>query len=436
MFFMGNCVGLIEFDVSERTVLSTEREHLVIIGCGLATGRLLDEMARFTHSYRITVIGDEPHGSYNRIMLSKLLAGETGFDELVQKDVRWFSDVGIGFLCARVTAISTESCELSLDNGDTVAYDRLVIATGSSPAKIPAGKQSLPGIYSFRTREDVELISSGAMQSTSALVVGGGLLGLEAAYGLARMAADVTLVHRSGWLMNRQLDEAAGRHLQARMEALGIRFLLADEVETFCGDVRLTGAVLKSGEAIDCEVAVIATGIRPNGELGEAAGLDCNRAILVDEWMNTSDDRISALGECCEFRGQTFGLVDPIWMQCEVLARRLCDRSGEAFKLEPVATRLKVSGIDLYSAGEHLTGEDRREVIIEDAAAGVYRKLVLHEGRITGIVLFGDTHDGASYFQMMQDGLDVSALLPELVIGESFCKLAPSELQLAEKEVA
>ena len=230
VFFMGNCVGLIEFDVSERTVLSTEREHLVIIGCGLATGRLLDEMARFTHSYRITVIGDEPHGSYNRIMLSKLLAGETGFDELVQKDVRWFSDVGIGFLCARVTAISTESCELSLDNGDTVAYDRLVIATGSSPAKIPAGKQSLPGIYSFRTREDVELISSGAMQSTSALVVGGGLLGLEAAYGLARMGADVTLVHRSGWLMNRQLDEAAGRHLQVRMEVLGIRFLLADEV--------------------------------------------------------------------------------------------------------------------------------------------------------------------------------------------------------------
>lgn len=407
------------------------RKQLVVVGGGMAAGRLLEEFARrLPHRFDITVVGDEIQGSYNRIMLSAVLADEVTAEAIIGKPAKWFSDHGIRFLGGRkVSQIDRQNRTLVMDNGDGLHYDELVLATGSRPAVIPAQNQGLQNIYSFRTLGDVEqiaaaarvVVQSGPSQKTArAVVVGGGLLGLEAAYGLAKKGLPVTVVHRSGWLLNRQLDPAAGELLRQVLAARNINFELANEVEAFLGDDVLSGVRLKNGKTLCCQLAVIATGIRPNKELGLAAGLAGARGVFIDDYMCTSDPAISAIGECAEYRGETFGLVDPIWQHCVSLADRLCLNRLTPFSCQPVATKLKVSGIQLFSAGIHLAGEEHRELILQDAAAGVYRKLILKEGRIQGVVLFGDTRDGPDYFTMMQDRVDVSACVSTLLLGKAF----------------
>jgi len=396
--------------------------QLVVVGNGMATGRLLDDMlARSRESYRITVVGDEPEGSYNRIMLSPVLAGEHERNAVIQKSAAWYKAHDIQFIAGvRGVNIHRDARQLQLSNGKHVSYDHLVMATGARPARIPANNQQLNHIYAFRTLVDVDAISAASEQATAALVVGGGLLGLEAAYGLAKKGIQVTLVHRSAWPLNRQLDKRAGEMLCRVMENKNIRFALNTQVETFIGESAVKSAKLADGQIIPCDIAVIATGITPNKELGEEAGLACGRGVIVDEYLSTSDPSISALGECCEINGATFGLVEPIWQQCRTLADRLCLNKQTPFVNAPVATKLKVSGVQVFSAGDYLTRKEHREIVLEDKTNNIYRKLLLRDNQLQGIVLFGDTRDGNVYFEWMEKNTSFPKGLSCLPLGKAF----------------
>lgn len=407
------------------------RKSIVVVGNGMAAGRLLDELIKRDHSLLdITVIGDEIHGCYNRIMLSPVLAGETTAAEIINKPVPWYGESGIRFVSgARVVRIDRAAMQVETQSGELFAYDQLVLATGSRPAQIPAKNQQLQRIYSFRTLDDVDRITKSAegaatvQAAANAVVIGGGLLGLEAAYGLASKGLSVTLVHRSRWLLNRQLDKQAGALLKQVMEQKGVTFRLACEVEQFEGQSYVQGVRLSSGETLSCQLAVIATGITPNKELGLGAGLEGERGIRVDENLRTSDERISAIGECIEFNGNTYGLVEPIWQQCVALADRLVLKKSTAFIDVPVATKLKVSGVQLFSAGEHLTTDEHRELLYSDPAGGVYRKILLKNDCIVGIVLFGDTRDGYDYFAMLEAKTPVADIAPLLLLGKAFYQM-------------
>ncbi|WP_339074728.1 NAD(P)/FAD-dependent oxidoreductase [Teredinibacter turnerae] len=400
------------------------RLELVIVGNGMATGRLLDELLkRGCGQFRITVIGDEPEGSYNRIMLSPVLAGETERATIIHKSPAWFAAQGIRFIAGkRGTQIDKDKQIITLDDGQQLAFDQLVIATGSRPAAIPAKNQTLENIFSFRTLVDVDTITSAARNAANAVVIGGGLLGLEAAYGLALKGVAVTVVHRSGWPLNRQLDATAGAMLQSVMAAKGVAFALSAEVASFEGDH--TGAVnkvvLNDGRELDCDLAIIATGITPNRELGQDSDIACGRGVQVDALMQTSAANISALGECCEFEGETFGLVEPIWHQCVTLADRLCGNRLTPFRNPQVATKLKVSGVQLYSAGEYITRPEHREIVLHDCRHQVYRKLLLCGNTLVGVVLFGDTRDGNTYFEWLSAAQTLPVQVSTLTLGKSF----------------
>ncbi len=400
-----------------------ERQHLVIIGNGMATSRLLDELhSRDASAYQITVFGDEPGGAYNRIQLSPLLAGETDRKSIQLKSSLWYRNHGIRLHSNdAVIAIDREQQTVTSQAGLRCHYDQLILATGSRPAKIPAGNQALAGIFDFRTEQDVERILSRSSQSRAALVIGGGLLGLEAAHALARKGLGVTLIHRGDWLMNRQLDPEAGELLRAELAQRGIQFVLGDEVSHFEGSEQLTGAVLKSGQRLDAQLAIIATGITPNSALARDAGLDCGRGLRVDDLLRSSDTRISALGECIEHRGRTFGLVAPIWEQARLLADRLVRGLATPYRDAPVPTKLKVSGINLFSAGEYLDAPQLQSLTLGDRQSGVYRKLLLRDNRLVGAVLYGDVQDGQWYFELMQGQQELGDLLPQLIFGRACC---------------
>ena len=417
--------------------MSKSKQTLLIVGNGMAAGRLLDEIIkRDISNFEVTVIGDERQGSYNRIMLSPVLAGETDVPAIIGKPSAWYRDRGIRFVSGvQVKAIERDQKCVLTTEGNRLRYDHLVLATGSRPAKIPAKNQQLDNIYSFRTLRDVDRLLNvarfhdqhGRKTDTDALVIGGGLLGLEAAYGLALKGLRVTLVHRSGWLLNRQLDKAAGTYLQRVLEDKNIQFMLSDEVERFTGSHELKTAEFKSGRSVSCKLCVIATGITPNKELGLKAGLKGERGVSVDAYMATSDTSISAIGECVEFNGATFGLVEPIWHQCTTLAERLCNNIKLPFANSPVPTKLKVSGVNLFSAGEFITTDDHRELLYCDDQAGIYRKILLRNNRIVGAVLFGDARDGQDYFSMLQEKRDVSDIAQYLLMGRAFYAASSDE---------
>ncbi len=416
------------------------KKELVIVGNGMAAGRLVDELlAQPQLPYRITVIGDEPEGSYNRIMLSAVLAGEMRESAIIQKDRAFYRANNVRFLGGqRVQTVDPDAKRLHLRDGSSLAYDHLTLATGALPARIPAVNQTLAGVTHFRTLADVRQMKVASSKGASALVVGGGLLGLEAAYGLALQGMRVTLVHRSSHLMSRQLDRGAGNYLKAVMRAKNIAFELDAEVDAFIGSEQVTGAVLSNGKTIECSLAVIATGIRPNCALAESARLATGAGIQVDDRLLTANPDISALGECCEFEGTTFGLVEPIWRQCRVLAARLAGQPGDAFRLQPVATKLKVSGVQLFSAGEFATQSHHRELVLNDAKHQSYRKLLLRDNRIVGIVLVGDTRDGPFYFDLLEAKVDIGNQGHKLLFGQPHCEFQqPEALRVeARREVA
>jgi len=388
----------------------------------MAAGRLVDEiMSKAPDRFSITVVGQEPEGSYNRIMLSPVLAGEIEAPAIIQKDARWYHEHGIQFLAgSTVDCVHKHSRQLTLSDGSNLSYDQLVLATGALPAPIPASNQHLHNIFSFRTLKDVKRITTKVPHAKRAIVVGGGLLGLEAAHGLALQGVEVTVIHRSGWLMNRQLDESAAALLQQQMEGRGIHFELNAEIASFNGKEAIHSATLNSGKVLVSDLVVIATGITPNASLGHRTGLLTHRGIVVDALMQTSDPHISALGECCEFEGTTFGLVEPIWSQSTTLAERLCKGTHSPFVLAPVPTKLKVSGINLFSSGEFMSKPEHRELVLHDTAKHIYRKLLIKNQKITGIVLFGDVRDGLYYHELMQNKVDISQRLPHLIFGRAW----------------
>lgn len=408
------------------TQATAHKPKLIIVGNGMAAGRMVDELLARQADFAITVIGDEPQGSYNRIMLSPVLAGETTAKAIVQKDRAWYEAKGIHFLAGvRVTRIDKEQQQVHCGSGELLHYDHLIIATGSRPARIPAENQDIAGVMAFRTLDDVDTILTLSQAAKSAVVVGGGLLGLEAAYGMAVRGLKVVLIHRSEWLLNRQLDPVSGEMLAKVMAHKGVEFRLGTEVSRFIGSDKVEACELKTGEVLACELAVIATGITPNAELGLEAGLKGTRGIEVNDYLATSDRYISAIGECVEHKGETFGLVEPIWQHCISLADRLATKVLTAYENMPVATKLKVSGVQVFSAGQWLTTSDVREFVYTDKARNIYRKVLLKEGVIQGIVFFGDVRDGQYLFELMDNGVEVSQAFPQLLMGRAFCAELP-----------
>ena len=438
---------------SHQSSSFSTKPSLVIVGNGMATGRLLDEIiSRTPEKYAITVIGKEIFGSYNRIMLSSVLAGDASIESIIQKPPQWYVDHNIKFISdTLVSDIDSVNQTITLtpnhslpveQKSNSVKYDELVFATGSRSAKIPAKNQSIEGVFSFRDIEDTKKIQAFAQsnnessselanehENKKAVVIGGGLLGLEAAYGLAISGVNVTLIHRNKWLLNRQLDQVSGTMLQNIMAEKNIEFVLGYEVERFDSKTNeqnnnvLCGVELTNGEYLQASMVVVATGITPNKELGVNAKVEVNRAIVVDDFMQTSNSCISAIGECCEHKEATFGLVDPIWVQCKTLAERLCFNNNKAFENAPVATKLKVSGVQLFSAGVVESSNDTHSFIITDSDAFIYRKIIIKDEIIVGVILFGDVSSGMAYFDMMQSKQKVLQAMPQLLLGHEFIVL-------------
>ena len=401
-------------------------EHLVIVGNGMAGHRLVEALVkRPSLSLRITVIGEEPQPAYNRILLSPLLAGEMEREALTLRDADWYAEQQIDLILGeRVTTIDRQSRRLTTDAGRTLDYDRLVLATGSRPAMPPIPGLELAGVHVFRDLNDAAALTRAAEAGGSAVVIGGGLLGLEAAEGLRKQGQNkngmqVSLIQRDDRLMNRQLDITAARLLEAELSSRGLDIFIDAGLDHLTGDGQghVTGAMLSDGQWLPAECVVVAIGITPNKELGQAAGLEVNRAIVVDETLTSSDPAIHALGECCEFQGNTFGLVEPIWKQVDVLAAHLAGEPTTGYVETPCATKLKVSGVSLYAFGPTEAEPDHDVLTYRDPLQGDYRRLLLHDGRIVGAVLYGDTAMGPWYFDHSLAGTDLGPCRQALLLG-------------------
>ncbi|MCO7233243.1 MULTISPECIES: NAD(P)/FAD-dependent oxidoreductase [unclassified Cobetia] len=410
---------------------------LVIIGHGMAAQKLLEQLVSLSPDQQlpwpVTVIGEEPHLPYNRIQLSPLLAGETRTEGLISQQADWFSRHGITRISGDpVSQIDRAARCVETASGGRIPYQRLVIATGSRPAlplPLPAhlpesssANDWPPGLMGFRDLKDVEQMQAaclaGRREGAGALVIGGGLLGLEAAEGLRKGGLEVTLLQRSERLMNRQLDEVAAGLLEQELRERGLDIItgahLEEWLETPAG--RITGVRLKDGRELHAGLTIAATGIRPEIELAHAAGLACQRAIQVDGHLLTSDPHIHALGECCEVDGETFGLIEPIWAQIEVLARQLLAQPTPPYRNAPLATRLKVSGIDLYSCGELAPRPNDEVLVYQDHALGDYRRLLLREERLVGVVLYGDVSAGNALFEALKAGIPLTRIREDLLL--------------------
>jgi nitrite reductase (NADH) large subunit len=398
------------------------KEKLIVVGNGMAGCRAIEEvLKRDPDRYEIAVFGAEPRVNYNRIMLSPVLAGEKAFADIVLNDEAWYRNNGITLHAGRaVTGLDLERRTVQAEGGLELGYDRLILATGSDPIRLPLPGAELQGVVTFRNLDDVEAMTAAADRGGRAVVIGGGLLGLEAAYGLARRGMDVTVVHLMDVLMERQLDSAAGFLLQQALRQRGVAAeLKADSKEILGEDGKVAGLRLADGRILPCDLLVMAVGIRPNAALARQAGLQAGRGVVVDDAMRTSDPAVYAVGECAEHRGVAYGLVAPIFEMCRTLADALTGDDEAAYEGSLLATRLKVSGVDVFSAGRFAGGEGCEDVVFRDAGRGVYKRLVLEGGRLAGAVLFGDAADGAWYFELMRSGADVSELRETLIFGQA-----------------
>ncbi|MET4898594.1 nitrite reductase large subunit NirB [Sphingomonadaceae bacterium jetA1] len=397
------------------------RDHLIVIGNGMAGCRAVEELlARDPTRYRVTIFGAEPLVNYNRIMLSPVLAGEKSFDDIVINGPDWYADNGITLLRGDpVIAIDRAAKTVTSRNGLTLDYDRLLIATGSDPFIIPVPGKDLPGVISFRDMKDVEHMLAAAERGGSAVVIGGGLLGLEAAHGLSLRGMTVTVLHIMPTLMERQLDEAAGWLLKSALEARGQTILTGADTAEIVGDGRVEMVRLKDGTDIPADLVVMAVGIRPSVALARDAGLDVGRGIKVDDHMVTSDPAILAVGECVEHDGQVYGLVAPLWDMCRALADGLVE-APSGYRPAPTSTKLKVAGLDVFSAGDFSGGDGAEDIVLRDASRGVYKRVVVRDDCIVGAVLYGDTADGNWYFDLLRRGASVADIRDMLIFGQAF----------------
>jgi nitrite reductase (NADH) large subunit len=411
-------------DDDERGRDTSPRRRLVVIGNGMAGMRTVEELLKLDDQvYDITVFGAEPHGNYNRIMLSPVLAGEKTVDDIMLNTPQWYADHGITLYAGDpVVAIDRRARSVRSASGREVRYDRLLLATGSKPFVIPVPGAELPGVIAFRDIGDVDAMLAAARDHRRAVVIGGGLLGLEAANGLRRQGMDVTVVHVMDSLMERQLDKPAAVLLQQALEARGIGFMLNANTDAILGDDRVTGLRFKDGREVAADLVVMAVGIRPNIDLARSAGLHCERAIVVDDTLQSlSDPRVYAVGECVQHRKAVYGLVAPLWEQARVCASHLAGKGHNRYPGSVTSTQLKVTGIHLYSAGDFIGGDDTEELVFRDPRRGAYKRLVLRDQRIVGVVLYGDVQDGPWYFKLMQNRTDIAALRDRLLFGRAFC---------------
>jgi len=397
--------------------------RLVVVGNGMAGMRTVEELLKLAPElYEITVFGAEPHGNYNRVLLSPLLAGDKQVEDIMLHPRAWYAEHGITLHAGDpVVRIDRKRRVVVARSGLEAPYDRLLLATGSTPFMLPVPGNTLPGVVGFRDLQDVDTMLAAARRGGRAVVIGGGLLGLEAAHALKRRGMDVTVVHVAASLMNQQLDGEAGRLLKETMERAGLSILLDAQTSAIEGADRVEAVRFADGTALPADLVVMAAGVRPNIALAREAGLHCERAIVVDDTLQTYDPRIYAVGECVQHRRATFGLVAPVWEQARVCAAHLAGAGHRRYVQAATATKLKVTGIDLYSAGDILGGAGSEELVLRDRTAGVYKRLVLEDNRVTGAVLVGDVGDGPWYFDLIQRGADVSQLRDRLLFGQALC---------------
>ena len=412
----------------DMRVTPKTKMKLVMVGNGMAGVRALEELLKLAPDlYDITVFGAEPHPNYNRILLSPVLAGEQTLDEIVLNDWAWYKDNGITLHAGvKVTQVDRvhRTVTGSNDRGETVqaGYDRLILATGSNPFILPLPGHDLPGVLAYRDIADTQAMIVAAATYKHAVVIGGGLLGLEAANGLMKRGMQVTVVHVGEWLMERQLDKVAGQMLQASLEARGMQFRMSAQTSALvAGDSgRVAKVEFKDGSHVPADLVVMAVGIRPNTQLAESMGLHVNRGIVVTDTLQTvTDPRIWAVGECAAHRGIAYGLVAPLFEQGKVLANHLAEFGIARYLGSQTSTKLKVTGIDLFSAGEFMGGEGTDEIVMSDPAGGVYKRLVLKDDKLVGACLYGDTVDGSWYFKLLREGRSVADIRDKLMFGES-----------------
>jgi nitrite reductase (NADH) large subunit len=395
-------------------------EPLVIIGNGMAAARLVDELAKCALGrYAIAVIGDEPRLAYNRVLLSSVLAGEATSEEIELRSASWWRDRGVTLKYGSMAAaIDMEAREVEVANGKRVPFSKLVIATGSSALRLPVPGADLAGVHTFRDSRDVDLLLELAANKKRVVVVGGGLLGLEAAYGLAKAGAPVTLIHLMDRLMERQLDASAAELLKSLVERKGIKVLLNANTARLHGETCIEGVELADGRRIDADAVIFAAGIRPNIGLAKDAGSAVNRGIVVDDHLQTGVPDIFALGECAEHRGVCYGLVEPAYEQARVLARHL--RGGAAsYSGSVVATNLKVSGVSVFSAGDFMGAEGSETIVLNDVSHGTYKKLVIANGKLTGAVLVGDAGDALWYLELIRNRESIAGIRSDMMFGRS-----------------
>ena len=401
-----------------------KKSKLVMVGNGMAGMRTIEELLKVAPDlYDITVFGAEPHPNYNRILLSPVLAGEQTLDEIVLNSWDWYEDNHITLHAGKkVVEVDRVKRIVRASDGTQEEYDRLLLCTGSNPFILPIPGKDLKGVIAYRDIADTNEMIETAKTHKKAVVIGGGLLGLEAANGLMRRGMEVTVVHVMPWLMERQLDVVAGKLLQKSLEDRGLKFMIGAQTQELLGDEtgRVKSIKFKDGVELATDLVVMAVGIRPNTALAESMRLHCNKGIVVNDTMQTTTDaRIYSVGECAAHRGIAYGLVAPLFEQAKVAANHLAQFGIGRYQGSLTSTKLKVTGIDLFSAGDFQGGEGTEEIVMSDPYGGVYKKLVIKDDKLVGACLYGDTVDGSWYFKLLRDGRSVADIRDKLMFGES-----------------
>jgi len=402
------------------------KQRLVVIGNGMAGMRTVEELLTAApDKYEITVFGAEPYGNYNRIMLSSVLCGEKTIEDIVINDRQWYIDNGIKLHAGEektVVYIDRKKKNVYAQDGTVVGYDRLLIATGSKAVMPQVPGNDLKGVISFRDIVDVNKMLSYSHSHSKAVVLGGGLLGLEAASGLALRGMDVTVIHNHDILMNRQMDRHAAKMLQTELEQRGLKFKMGAKLKQLLGDENghIRAVSFDDGSQLECDLFVTAIGVRPNMALAQKAGIYCQRGIVVNDTLQSYDPSVYAVGECIQHRGSTFGLVAPLFEQAKVCANHLSAHGAAKYVALPTATKLKVTGINLFSVGDFQGGENSDCICFTDPALGIYKKLVIKANKLIGAVLYGDTADGGWYQQLLEQEGDISNIREALVFGKAY----------------
>ncbi len=410
-------------------------EELVVVGNGMAGVACVEQILKHAPQFRITIFGDETHVNYNRIQLSSVLAGEKTAEEITLNGLEWYQQHGISLrLGVRIVDIDPMLQTVTGDDGSVTSFDKLLLATGSTPFLPPIDGLDKEGVFTFRNLDDTRALLQRAGPGSRAVVIGGGLLGLEAARGLQVQGCEVTVVHLLDTLMNLQLDSTGGRYLQAKMEQLGVRVLLSRITTRVLGEHGAEGLEFRGGEQIPADLVVVAAGIRPNAWLGKKAGLKVNRGIVVNDYLETSHPRIFAVGECVEHRGVVYGLVAPLIEQGKVLAATITGNKGPQFAGAAPAAKLKIMGVDVFSAGRVMEGDGVEAVRYEDPAMGIYKKLLYQDRKLAGVVLVGDTTDSHRYAEWLRTGADLSSKRRNLLFPEPAADGGLDIAQMADSE--